>query len=297
MIPKKIKIVEVGPRDGLQNEKTWIDTQTKISLIEKLTDTGLTKIETTSLVSHKRVPQMRDGFDVLSGIQKLPRVTYSVLTPNLEGFEKAIEAGANEVAVFGAASEVFSRKNINCSISESVKRFQQVTLAAQKLDIPVRGYISCVLGCPFQGNVPIKNVVDLAKKMMDIGCHEISLGDTIGIGTPIQAKNMLKKVAEKIPISKLALHFHDTRGQALANIYSCLELGISVLDSSVSGLGGCPYANSAKGNVATEDLVYMLEGMGINTGINLEKLVEVSRFISFALGRTPQSKLACLNKI
>ena len=292
MIAKKIQIVEVGPRDGLQNEKEWVRTETKIALIEKLAEAGITKIESASFVSPKWVPQMRDASEVLSGIERRPGVTYSVLTPNLKGFERALEAGTTEVAVFGAASEAFSQKNINCSISESVERFRPVVAAAQKNRIRVRGYISCVLGCPYQGEVPVDMVVNLAAQMSEMGCSEISLGDTIGIGTPMQAKNMMESVAEKVPLSNLALHFHDTRGQALANIYACLELGVSVIDASVSGLGGCPYAKGAAGNVATEEVVYMLHGMGIETGIDLEKLIETGRFISDAFGRMPQSRVS-----
>ena len=293
MIAKKIQIVEVGPRDGLQNEKIWIETETKIALIEKLADAGLTKIEAASFVSPKWVPQMKDAFEVLSGIERRPGVTYPVLTPNLKGFERALEAGVTEVAVFGAASESFSQKNINCSISESVERFRPVIEAAQKNSVRVRGYISCVLGCPYQGEVPLENVVDLAGNMSEMGCYEISLGDTIGIGTPLQAKKMVETVAEKVPVSNLALHFHDTRGQALANIYACLELGVSVIDASVSGLGGCPYAQGASGNVATEDVVYMLHGIGIKTGVDIEKLIETGRFISDVFGRLPQSRVSC----
>ena len=293
MIAKKIQIVEVGPRDGLQNEKIWVETKTKIALIEKLADAGLTKIEATSFVSPKWVPQMKDAFVVLSGIERRPGVTYPVLTPNLKGFERALEAGVTEVAVFGSASEAFSQKNINCSISESVERFRPVLEAAQKNSVRVRGYISCVLGCPYQGEVPFENVVNLAEKMLKMGCYEISLGDTIGIGTPLQAKKMVETVAEKVPVSNLALHFHDTRGQALANIYACLELGVSVIDASVSGLGGCPYAQGASGNVATEDVVYMLHGIGIKTGVDIEKLIETGRFISDVFGRLPQSRVSC----
>ena len=293
MIAKKIQIVEVGPRDGLQNEKIWVETETKIALIEKLADAGLTKIEAASFVSPKWVPQMKDAFEVLSGIERRPGVTYPVLTPNLKGFERALEAGVTEVAVFGAASEAFSQKNINCSISESVERFRPVLEAAQKNSVRVRGYISCVLGCPYQGEVPLENVVNLAGKMLEMGCYEISLGDTIGIGTPLQAKKMVETVAEKVPVSNLALHFHDTRGQALANIYACLELGVSVIDASVSGLGGCPYAQGASGNVATEDVVYMLHGIGIKTGVDIEKLIETGRFISDVFGRLPQSRVSC----
>ena len=293
MIAKKVQIVEVGPRDGLQNEKIWVETETKIALIEKLADAGLTKIEAASFVSPEWVPQMKDAFEVLSGIERRLGVTYPVLTPNLKGFERALEAGVTEVAVFGAASEAFSQKNINCSISESVERFWPVLEAAQKNNVRVRGYISCVLGCPYQGEVPLENVVNLAENMSEMGCYEISLGDTIGIGTPLKAKKMVETVAEKVPVSNLALHFHDTRGQALANIYACLELGVSVIDTSVSGLGGCPYAQGASGNVATEDVVYMLHGIGIKTGVDIEKLIETGRFISDVFGRLPQSRVSC----
>ena len=287
MNPKKIQIVEVGPRDGLQNEKKWVNTETKIALIEKLADAGLTKIEATSFVSPKWVPQMKDAFQVLSGIKKRPGIIYPVLTPNLKGFQRALEAGATEVAVFASASEAFSQKNINCSITESVERFRPVLEAAQKNSVRVRGYISCVMGCPYQGEVPVVDVVNLATQMSEMGCYEISLGDTIGIGTPLQAKKMVEEVAEKVSVSNLALHFHDTRGQALANIYACLKLGVSVIDASVSGLGGCPYAPGASGNVSTEDVVYMLHGMGIKTGVDLEKLIETGRFIRDVFNRIP----------
>jgi len=293
MNPKKIQIVEVGPRDGLQNEKKWINTETKIALIEKLADAGLTKIEATSFVSPKWVPQMKDAFQVLSGIKKRPGIIYPVLTPNLKGFQRALEAGATEVAVFGTASETFSQKNINCSISQSVERFRPVLEAAQKKSVRVRGYISCVMGCPYQGEVPVNDVVNLAVQMREMGCYEISLGDTIGIGTPLQAKIMVEAVAEKVSVSNLALHFHDTRGQALANIYACLKLGVSVIDASVSGLGGCPHVPGANGNVATEDVVYMLHGMGIETGVDLEKLIETGRFISDVFNRRPQTRVSC----
>ena len=292
MIPEKIQIVEVGPRDGLQNEKEWVPTETKISLIEKLADAGLTKIEATSFVSPKWVPQLKDAHEVFTGIKRIAGVSYPVLTPNMKGFERALEADAKEIAVFSAASEAFSQKNTNCSIEESINRFRPVLEEAQKNNIQVRGYISCVLGCPYQGHVPVEDVINLAAKMIEMGCFQISLGDTIGAGTPVQAKSMVQKVAEKVPLSKLALHFHDTRGQALANIYACLELGITVIDASVAGLGGCPYAKGASGNVATEDVVFMLHGMDIETGIDLNKLIETGRFISGVLGRVPQSRVS-----
>ena len=292
MIPKKIQIVEVGPRDGLQNEKDWVPTKTKISLIEKLADAGLTKIEVTSFVSPKWVPQLKDAHQVYMGIKRVPYVSYPVLTPNMKGFARAIEADAKEIAVFCAASEAFSQKNTNCSIEESINRFRPVLEEAKKNNILVRGYISCVLGCPYQGNVPVEDVVNLAAKMTEMGCFQISLGDTIGAGTPMQAKKLVQKVLEKVPVSKLALHFHDTRGQALANIYACLELGVSVIDASIAGLGGCPYAKGATGNVATEDVVFMLHGMNIETGIDLNKLIDTGRFISSVLGRVPQSRVS-----
>ena len=288
--PERVRIVEVGPRDGLQNEKDWVPTEFKIKLIDQLSETGLEMIETTSFVSPKWIPQMKDAVEVLQGIHRHPGVVYPVLTPNLKGLERALESGATEVAVFGAASETFSQKNINCSIAESIERFRPVIREALAAKIAVRGYISCVLGCPYQGNVPTETVAELTETMAELGCREISLGDTIGAGTPLQARKMTETVAGRVPLERLALHFHDTRGQALANLYACLELGVSVIDSSIAGLGGCPYAKGASGNVATEDVLYMLHGMGIDTGIDREKLMNVVHMIGETLGRFPNSR-------
>ncbi len=292
MFPQSVRIVEVGPRDGLQNETAWVPTETKVELIRKLAQAGLTSIEATSFVSPKWVPQMRDAPLVLERLHDLVGVRLSVLTPNLQGFERAMAAGAEEVAVFAAASETFSQKNINCSIAESLERFQPILEGARALEIPVRGYLSCVLGCPYEGEVEPQAVVDLAKELIRQGCYEVSLGDTIGRGTPLKARRLVEQVAQEISLEQVALHFHDTRGQALANLYACLDLGVSVVDASVSGLGGCPYARGASGNVATEDVVYMLNGMGIRTGVQLESLIETGRFISRALDRTPQSRVS-----
>lgn len=290
--PAKVKIVEVGPRDGLQNEKAVIDSADKIELINRLSDTGLSVVEATSFVSPKWVPQMADNAQVMAGITRKPGVTYPVLTPNLKGFEAAMEAGATEVAVFGAASESFSQKNINCSINESLKRFEPIMRLAEQNAIKVRGYVSCVLGCPYEGDINPSKVADVAKTLADMGCYEVSLGDTIGVGTPLKAQSMVERVQEQVSVEKLAIHFHDTYGQALANILACLSVGIQTVDSSVAGLGGCPYAKGASGNVATEDVVYMLHGMGIETGIDLEKLILAGNFISSKLGRKPMSKVA-----
>jgi hydroxymethylglutaryl-CoA lyase len=290
-IPARVRIVEVGARDGLQNEKAIVPTATKIELIHRLSDTGLQTIEATSFVSPKWVPQLADATDVYTAIQKKPGVRYPVLVPNLQGYERARAVGVAEIAVFTAASEAFNRKNINASIDESIERFIPVMDRAKNDGVAVRGYVSTVLGCPYQGDVPIADVVRVAKRLHDLGCYEISLGDTIGIGTPTKAKAMLKAVADHVPIDALAVHFHDTRGQALANILSCLELGVAVVDSSVSGTGGCPYANGASGNVATEDVVYMLHGMGIATGIDLQKLVATGRWLSAVLARDNGSKV------
>ncbi|MDX1704829.1 hydroxymethylglutaryl-CoA lyase [Pseudidiomarina sp.] len=290
-LPKQVKIVEVGPRDGLQNEQA-VSLTAKVALVNALTDAGLSYIETGAFVSPKWVPQMADSGDVFNRIERKPGVTYAALTPNLKGFEAAIAAGADEVAVFGAASEAFSQKNINCSIAESLERFAPLIAAAREQNIRVRGYVSCVLGCPYQGEVAISDVVRVAAELYRMGCYEISLGDTIGVGTPLHAQNMLKAVAEEVPIEHLALHFHNTYGQALANIAACLPLGVATIDTAVAGLGGCPYARGASGNLATEDLVYMLQGMGIETGVDLHKLIHAGDQICTHLNHSPRSQVA-----
>ena len=287
-----VRIVEVGPRDGLQNEKTIIPAATKVELIDRLSQTGLRMIEATSFVSPKWVPQLADAAEVFAAIRKRPGIRYPVLVPNEQGYERARAAGASEVAVFSAASEAFNRKNINASIDESIERFRPVLERANADGVRVRGYVSTVLGCPYQGEVPLADVVRVARRMHAAGCYEISLGDTIGIGTPKKAREMLLAVAAEVPMQALAVHFHDTRGQALANVLACLEEGVAVVDSAVSGTGGCPYAKGATGNVASEDVVYMLEGMGIATGIDLDKLVETGLWLSQQLGRETSSKVA-----
>ncbi|XP_049734209.1 hydroxymethylglutaryl-CoA lyase, mitochondrial [Elephas maximus indicus] len=291
-LPKRVKIVEVGPRDGLQNEKDIIPTPVKIKLIDMLSEAGLPVIEATSFVSPKWVPQLADAAEVLKGIQRFPGINYPVLTPNLKGFQDAVAAGAKEVAVLGAASELFTKKNINCSLDESLQRSDEVLKAAQARSIPVRGYVSCVLGCPYQGKISPAKVAEVAKKLYSMGCYEISLGDTIGVGTPGVMKDMLSAVMHEVPVTALAVHCHDTYGQALANTLMALQMGVSVVDSSVAGLGGCPYAQGASGNLATEDLLYMLAGLGIHTGVNLQKLLEAGTFISKALNRKTSSKVA-----
>uniref|UniRef100_A0A3Q2Q0L2 hydroxymethylglutaryl-CoA lyase n=1 Tax=Fundulus heteroclitus TaxID=8078 RepID=A0A3Q2Q0L2_FUNHE len=290
--PEFVKIVEVGPRDGLQNEKDIVPTRVKIQLIDMLSTTGLSVIEATSFVSSKWVPQMADHTDVLQGIQRVPHVRYPVLTPNMQGFQDAVAAGATEVAVFGSASETFSRKNINCSIAESMLRFEEVISAAKDRQIPVRGYVSCALGCPHEGHIEPTKVAEISKALYDMGCYEISLGDTIGVGTPSSMFKMLQKVMKDVPLSALAVHCHDTYGQALPNILTALQMGVSVVDSAVAGLGGCPYAQGSSGNVSTEDVLYMLHGMGIETGVNLDRLLEAGDFICNALGRRTNSKVA-----
>ncbi len=291
-IPNKVKIVEVGPRDGLQNEKQFISAEHKISLINKLANAGLSYIESGSFVSPKWVPQMATSSDVFKGVSRKESVTYAALTPNMKGFEGALAVNADEVAIFGAASESFSQKNINCSIAESLTRFEPILTAANEAGIKVRGYVSCVLGCPYEGNIAPEQVADIAEKLYHMGCYEISLGDTIGVGTSANVQKMLQAVSARIPMDKLAVHFHDTYGQALTNIYTALQNGISVIDSAVAGLGGCPYAKGASGNVATEDVVYLLNGLGIHTGIDFDKLLQAGWFISEKLGKAPISKVS-----
>ncbi|MGB0937759.1 MAG: hydroxymethylglutaryl-CoA lyase [Colwellia sp.] len=291
-LPKQVKIVEVGPRDGLQNEALPISAKDKVALIEMLAESGLTYIESGSFVSPKWVPQMATSAEVFNLISRNDKVTYAALTPNMKGFEAAMAVGVEEVAIFGAASESFSQKNINCSIDESLKKFEPIMVAASDAGIKVRGYVSCVLGCPYEGDIDVNRVADVAKKLYNMGCYEVSLGDTIGVGTPTQVKKMLSAVAKQVPLDKLAVHFHDTYGQALANIYAALQQGISVVDSAIAGLGGCPYAKGASGNVATEDLVYMLNGLDIETNIDFDKLLTAGWFISDKLNKQPASKVS-----
>ncbi len=289
-LPSHVKIVEVGPRDGLQNEKQVVPTEIKIELIDRLAEAGLTVIEATSFVSPKWVPQMGDNSAVLAGIHRRPGVTYAALTPNLQGFDGAAAAQADEVAIFAAASEHFSRKNINCSIAESLKRFEPVVSAASALEIPVRGYVSCVVGCPYEGAIAPAQVASVVQTLFDMGCYEVSLGDTIGVGNPASIQRMIEACARVVPIEKLAGHYHDTYGMAIANIYASLQSGMAVFDASVAGLGGCPYAQGASGNVATEDVVYLLQGLGIETGIDLAKLAVIGDWISNALNRPNGAK-------
>ena len=288
---KSVRIVEVGPRDGLQNERGEVPTAVKVELIERLADAGLPAVEATAFVSPKWVPQMADHTEVLERIRRKPGVSYPVLTPNLKGFEAARAAGATEVAIFGAASEAFSQKNINCSIAESLERFRPVVSEATSHEIRVRGYVSCVLGCPYEGAVKPQRVADVAAALYEMGCYEVSLGDTIGTGTPGKTRAMIEACAKRVPLEKLAGHYHDTYGQALANIYASLEIGVHTFDASVAGLGGCPYAAGASGNVATEDVIFMMDGLGVRTGVDLEKLVAIGRWICGVLGREPSSKV------
>ncbi|OGT45712.1 MAG: hydroxymethylglutaryl-CoA lyase [Gammaproteobacteria bacterium RIFCSPHIGHO2_12_FULL_41_20] len=289
--PKVVKLVEVGPRDGLQNEAHIIPTATKIAFIEQLSETGLTVIEATSFVSPKWIPQLADHQTVFEGIHKKPHIHYPVLVPNMQGLESALAVGVKDIAVFTSPSELFSQHNTHCSVAESVVRITNMMKIAKQRHLHVRGYLSCVLGCPYEGEMIPEKVTDLAATLLALGCEEISLGDTIGIGTPLKTQRMLNAVMEKVPVEKLAVHFHDTYGQALVNIYAALELGVRVIDSSVAGLGGCPYAKGASGNVATEDVLYLLQGLGIETGVDLQKLVQAGRFIAEQIGCQPQSKV------
>ena len=291
-LPKRVKLVEVGPRDGLQNETEIVPTAAKVALIDSLSETGLRVVEAGAFVSPKWVPQMADTDKVMAGIARKPGVGYPVLVPNMKGLEAALAAGAEDIAVFGAASETFSRKNINCSIAESLDRFAPVAEKARAQGLRLRGYVSCVLGCPYEGEIAPQAVAQVAARLLELGCAEISLGDTIGVGTPGAARALVETVAERVPMGQLALHFHDTYGQALANILACLELGVATVDSAVAGLGGCPYAEGAAGNVASEDVLYMLNGLGIETGVDLDGLLAAGRAICAQLGRTPASKVA-----
>ena len=289
---ERVRIVEVGPRDGLQNEKQIIDTSIKLELIERLVAAGLRNIEVTSFVSPKWIPQMADQAAVMQGLKTHAGVSYSVLTPNLQGFEAAVAAGAKEVAVFAAASETFSRKNINASIAQSLERFVPVTEQALKLGLKIRGYVSCALGCPYEGEIDSRRVAQISKEMFDMGCYEISLGDTIGVGVPDGVKRLIESVDAQVPVEALAGHFHDTYGMAVANVVAAYALGIRTFDASVAGLGGCPYAAGATGNVATENLVWLFNRTGVETGIDLKQLVDCAVWISTYLGRSPQSRVA-----
>jgi hydroxymethylglutaryl-CoA lyase len=295
-IPKKVKIVEVGPRDGLQNEALIndkaISAADKVALIEQLADAGVSYIESGSFVSPKWVPQMATSTEVFETIKRDKNVTYAALTPNMKGYEAAVAANADEVAIFAAASESFSQKNINCSIEESIERFVPIIADAKKRNIRVRGYVSCVVGCPYEGDIDPEKVALVAEKLLTMGCYEISLGDTIGVGTAASVTKMLQAVSARVPSDQLAVHFHDTYGQALTNIYAALQLGIAVIDSAIAGLGGCPYAKGASGNVATEDVVYLLNGLGITTNIDFDKLLQAGWFISDKLGKPSISKVS-----
>lgn len=292
MLPRRVKIVDVGPRDGLQNETAVVPTAAKVALIDQLAEAGLAVIEAGSFVSPKWVPQMADTAEVMARIHRKPGVSYPVLVPNSKGLDAALAAGVDEIAVFGAASETFSQRNINCSIAESLERFAPVVATARARGVRVRGYVSCVLGCPYEGDIAPSAVAEVAERLFALGCYEISLGDTIGTGTPLKAQAMIETVAARIPRERLAAHFHDTYGQALANLFAVLEKGIAVVDSSVAGLGGCPYAKGASGNVATEDVLYMLDGLGIETGVALDRVLDAGEVICRHLGRAPASKVA-----
>lgn len=287
---EQVRIVEVGPRDGLQNEASVVPTSVKIELINRLSECGHSAVEVTSFVSPKWVPQLSDAAEVFTGFIVKPGVRYPVLVPNILGYERAVAAGAREVAVFAAASEEFSQKNTNASIGQTLERFQPILERAKADGIAVRGYVSCVLGCPYQGEIAINDVVNIARTLQLMGCYEVSLGDTIGVGTPKKARALMRAVAQEIPVNAIAGHFHDTYGQALANVCASLEEGVRVFDSSIAGLGGCPYAKGATGNVATEDLVYLLDGLGMDSGLNLVELARVGAWISQALGRDSQSR-------
>jgi hydroxymethylglutaryl-CoA lyase len=291
MIPAKVKIVEVGPRDGLQNEKEFVPTPSKIELVNRLARAGVRNVESTSFVSPKWVPQMSDAAAVMSGIERQPGTIYSVLTPNMRGFEGALDARADEIVIFGAASEAFSQKNINCSIAESIARFEPVAKAATDAGIRVRGSISCALGCPYQGEVSIEAVVDVVERMKALGCDEIDIADTIGVGTPKRVREVMAAASNAFPRERLSGHFHDTYGQAVGNIYAALLEGIEIFHASVAGLGGCPYAKGATGNVATEDVVYLLNGLGVETGVDLDQLVDIGDFISRAIGKPSASRV------
>src|SRR5512132_1622359 len=291
ILPRTVRIVEVGPRDGLQNEPHVFPSATKVELIERLADAGLSSVEAGAFVSPRSVPQMADTAAVLKSVRRRPNVSYPVLVPNLKGLEAAVAAGADEITIFGAASESFSQKNINCSIAESLERFAPVCAAAPAEGFRVRGYISCVLGCPYEGEVAPAKVAEVAARLAEMGCYEISLGDTIGVGTAGKARDLIGRVMSAVPVEKLAVHFHDTYGQALANILVALQMGVAVVDASVAGLGGCPYAPGASGNVATEDVLYLLHGLGIETGVNLERIAATGRWISDRLGRPSASKV------
>jgi len=290
-LPAKVKIVEVGPRDGLQNEKETIAAAVKIELVDRLTRAGFANIEAASFVSPKWVPQMATSAEVMAGITRRPGTVYSALVPNMQGFEAALAAGADEVVIFGAASEAFSQKNINCSIAESVERFRPVAQAARQHGLRLRGSISCALGCPYQGEVAPAAVADVVRRLRDLGCDELDIADTIGVGTPRKTQAVLAAAAAEFPLARLSGHFHDTYGQAIANIYAALEVGVAIFHSSVAGLGGCPYAKGATGNVATEDVLYLMQGLGIDTGIDLDAVVDAGQFISGHLGRKAASRV------
>ena len=292
MLPTHVTLVDVGPRDGLQNESQPVPAATKIELVRRLQSAGLREIEVTSFVSPKWVPQMGDNAEVMAGITRQAGVRHSVLTPNMKGFEGALAAKADEVVIFAAASEAFSQRNINCSIAESIERFRPVAEAARSHGMKVRAAVSCALGCPYQGEVGIDAVDDVVQRLLDIGSHHIGIADTIGVGTAGRVQRVMEAAMKRVPLAELSGHFHDTYGQALANIYACLQLGVHTFDASVAGLGGCPYAKGATGNVATEDVVYLLHGLGIQTGIDLDALVDAGAFISAALGRPTASRVA-----